>query len=147
MTESTAAFDGNGLERNIDHLKFSSATIARCSDQIGAIGPNSSPQEIAIAVETAIAHLATVGHVLHHVVGTMCRHCAGDMGHYCDGRSVVGRVDLDADTQFAMIWHPIPGHAWNRPREVATIRTSNGVPKKVIVPAPGHLDSVTVTEQ
>ena len=67
-----------------------------------------------------------------------------DMEHYGNGRPVMGRLQMCDGSHYLQPWHPDP--AQNSSREILTVTTTNGTRKRIIVPAPGHLDSVTITE-
>jgi hypothetical protein len=144
MNTDNMEFDSDKL---INFLKFSAATVELAGDQLGGIGPNSSPHATAGTIETAITHLTTVSEVMRHLVGVHCPHCAYLMDRYTDGRQVTGHINFPEGTQFVQVWHPLREHSWNRPREACTITTRNGTRKRIVVSAPGHLDAFTVTEQ
>jgi hypothetical protein len=144
MTEAPAEFDSDKL---IDYLKLTAATVDRAGVQLSGIGPNASPNATALTVEAAICHLTTAYQLLQNVIGVHCPHCAACMGHYTDGRAVTSHLRFGDGSEFVHNWHADPQHSWNRPREVATHTTSNGTRKRIVIAAPGHLDSVTVTER
>jgi hypothetical protein len=144
MTEAMAEFDSDKL---IDYLKFTAATVDRAGDQLSDIGPNSSPHATAVTVESALCYLATARQLLQNIIGVYCPHCAHDMNRFTDGRPVTSTVNFCEGSQWVHLWHPQPEHQWNRPREVGTLTTRNGTRKQIVVSAPGHLDSVTVTER
>jgi len=43
-------------------------------------------------------------------------------------------------------WHPDPTRAANDPHEVNVITTPEGITKRILVSASGHLDALTLTE-
>lgn len=53
---------------------------------------------------------------------------------------------LGEGTQYGYPWHPDPASPANKPHEIATVTTRNGTRKRIVVSAPGHVDSVTICE-
>jgi hypothetical protein len=141
--DDSATFDSDKL---VDFLKFTSATVDRAEDQLSGIRPTNSPQETAVTVETAICYLATARQLLQNIIGVYCPHCAHDMNRFTDGRPVTSTLNFCEGSQWVHLWHPDRAHPWNRPREVGTLTTRNGTHKRIVVSAPGHLDSVTISE-
>jgi|SRR5271166_1449611 len=66
---------------------------------------------------------------------------------YSDGRPVISAMPLDAGpVLYVHAWHPDPTHPMNNPCELDVITTPDGVRRRVIVSAPGHLDAITLPE-
>jgi hypothetical protein len=125
----------------VDYVKLACALVGLAQDDLGAL--DSGRDSPSLAIETALARLEHVRHVLRHVVGVCCAHCAEDMEHYADGRPVTSHLRFCDGTQFVHHWHPDPAHPLNRPHEIAAVTTRNGTRKRVIVTAPGHLDAIS----
>jgi hypothetical protein len=133
--------DGIDFEKLIDNLKFTAATVDQSGAQPSGIGPHKSPNETAVNVEAAICLLTAARQLLQNIVGSLCPHCAGEMDRYADGRSATTHLRFCDGNEWVHIWHPVPEHQWNRPREVGTLTTRGGNRKQVVVSAPGHLDA------
>jgi hypothetical protein len=93
-------------------------------------------------IETACARLEQVREVLRGVVALFCAD--NDMAHYADGRPVMGRLRMCDSSQYLQPWHQYAFQ--DTSREIRTVTTRNGTRKRVIVTAPGILDSVTLCE-
>jgi hypothetical protein len=121
-------------------------TVSRLSglvqDDLGALDARDDLNS-AVGIETALARLEHVRHVLRHVVGMCCAHCGDDMEHYADGRAVTSHLRFCDGTQYLHQWHPDPAHPLNRPHEIASVTTRNGTRERIHVSAPGILDAVS----
>jgi hypothetical protein len=133
---------GNTTIAAADYIKFAAALVGLVECDLCAIGPISDVRS-AVGVEAAVSRLAAVQSVLGEVITALD---GGDAGHYADGRPIASHVRFGEGTQYVYPWHPDPASPANRPREIATVTTRNGTRKRIIVSAPGHLDSVTETE-
>jgi hypothetical protein len=142
--DNAAIFDSDRL---VNFLKFTATTVDQAGEHLSGIQPNSGQQETAIAVETALCHLANARNLLQEIVGVYCDHCASEMHRYTDGRPVTSHIRFGEGSEYTQIWHPIASAAWNQPREVATLTTRGGTKKQIVIPAPGHLDAFTITER
>jgi hypothetical protein len=125
----------------VDYVKLAAALVGLVQADLGVL--NAPGGDSAVAIETAVARLEHVRHVLRHVVSTCCAHCGDDMEHYEDGRAVACHIRFGDGTQYIYAWHPTAAHQMNQPRELGTVTTRNGTKKHVIVSAPGHLDAVS----
>jgi len=130
-----------------DWLRFVAAVVEQTRDELEALSPRlSSPSDVvAVArldLDMASARLEQIREMLRGVVALYCAD--QDMEHYASGRQVMGRLQICGDSEYLHPWHPFPGQ--DSPREIRTVTTRNGTRKRIIVSAPGHLDSVTLTE-
>jgi hypothetical protein len=142
--DETATFESGDL---VDFLKFTAGAVDQAVAHLSGLSPNNSRHETAVTVETALCYLANARNLLENIVRSHCRHCAACMNEYTDGRPVSTHVNFCEGSQWVHLWHPVPGNPHNLPREVGTLTTRNGTRKQIVISAPGHLDSVTVTER
>jgi hypothetical protein len=122
-------------------MKFAAALVALVELDLIAIGPVGDVRS-AVGIQAALSRLAAVQSVLGEAITAVD---GGDAGHFADGRSVASHVRFGEGTQYVYPWHPDPASHANRPHEIATVTTGNGTRKRVVVSAPGHLDSSTET--
>jgi hypothetical protein len=141
--DDEAQFDSDQL---IDQLKYAAATVDTAAERLGAIRPTSSPHETATAVEAAICHMSAAYNRLRHLVGTACPHCADRMHTYTDGRPVSTHLHFGEGSRWVHLWHPDPSNPHNKPRAVGELTTRGGTRKQIVIPAVGHLDAVTITD-
>jgi len=130
-----------------DWLKFTAAVVEQTRDELEALTPRlSSPSDVVavtrLDLDTACARLEQVREMLRGVVALYCAD--QDMERYATGRPVMGRLRICDGSQYLQPWHPDPAH--DSPREIRTVTTRNGTRKRILVSAPGHLESVTLTE-
>jgi hypothetical protein len=116
-------------------VRFAAAVVEFVRVRLGAAG---TPPDQGVVAEQA-ERLGFLRDVLIDVVG------GEGFGRYADGRPVVSLVPVDAATSWVRVWHPSPGHVLNRAGECGSMVTGCGQRKRVVCPAPGHLD--TITEQ
>ena len=138
---------GNTTVSAADWIKFTAAIVEQAHDELEA--PSTHPGlpcgVVAIArldLESACARLEKVREMLRRVVALY--YADNDMAHYASGRPVVGRLRMCDGSQYLHPWHPIPFQ--EPPRELGCLTTTDRTRKRIIVSAPGHLDSVTICE-
>jgi hypothetical protein len=64
-----------------------------------------------------------------------------DVRRYSDGRPVSTTVELELGCHFTYDWHPDPSHPLNQPREICTTELRDGRKKRILIVAPGVLDT------
>src|SRR5271157_2320761 len=135
---------GNTTISAADWIKFTAATVEQVSDEPGA--PSAHPglpsDVVAIArldLETACARLEQVREMLRGIVALF--YSDHVMAHFADGRPVLERLQMCDGRQYLQAGHPDP--VQDQPREIRTVTTRNGIKKRIVVSAPGHLDAVS----
>jgi hypothetical protein len=133
--------DNAGFDSTVDRLKFVAAALDQVQGDLG-----SHVVSDAHAIEAALCRLDCVQHVLRDLVELLCPHCVRNMDHYNDYRPVASCLPLGDGTQYVHCWHPDPAHPGNGPHDVGTVTTRHGHHKRIVVSAPGYLDSITLSE-
>jgi hypothetical protein len=125
-----------------DYLKFATALVGLVEAELAALEPvRDIPSTVMI--EASLCRLASTQSVLGAVIEAFDDT---DPGHYADGRPIASHVRFGDGTQYVYPSHPDPTSPANEPQELTTVTTRNGTRKRIVVSAPGHLDSITLSE-
>jgi hypothetical protein len=129
-TANTDAADPDAVE----FLKFAAGLVTAAMAEFDQLSENPAP-----AVETIRARMH---HLRAELVAAVDRSSAPE-NRYTDGRAVISTLDLGSRI-FIKVWHPDFNHPMNAPAEVGVDYEAG---RRVIVAAPGHLDSVPLTTE
>jgi hypothetical protein len=116
-----------------DYLKWA---VAEC---ISAV----SRCEFDVAVKDFTAAMRRLDHI-REVLRSAVNACSDtDAGHYSDGRRLTSAIELGDGTYWQYTWSPHRDHPCDMPRDVGEVVARDGVHKRVLISAPGHLEVVS----